>query len=78
MAVNRYPGTCHVCKGPVEARAGLLMSVPGRRARVPVHLACESAGEPAVVTFYSPVTGATWTRNAAGTCEDAPCCGCCS
>lgn len=78
MAVNRFNGPCGICGGPVKARAGTLVTIPGRHTRVPAHLACAESQEPAVHTFYSPVTGATWTRNARGTCEDAPCCGCCS
>ena len=28
--------------------------------------------------FYSPTTGNSWSQNANGRCEDAPCCGCCT
>lgn len=75
MSVNRYAGPCVVCKGRVPARGGVL--VPNGRRRGPAHLACAD-GTPRVVSFYSPTSGHSWTRNAAGTCEDAPCCGCCS
>ena len=31
-----------------------------------------------VSTYYSPTSGFSGTRNSAGRCEDAPCCGCCT
>lgn len=78
MRVNRYPGRCAECDGPVAARAGVLER-RGRRWTVK-HLACADAGAPAVDTFVLDPYGAarTFTRNRRGTCEDAPCCGCCT
>lgn len=82
MAVNRYPAPCAVCGAIVPRRAGVLSPgdtpEPALRAvggwRV-THLACTD-GEPGViVTVFN--SGATVTRNRRGTCEDAPCCGCC-
>lgn len=70
--VNKYPGTCGACGGRVAKNAGTLHRV-GRR-WVVKHLACQDA--PGVITIRT--SGGTFTRNARGTCEDAPCCGCCT
>lgn len=78
MAVNRYAGPCNQCGNTVPAQGGTLVSVPGRRGRVPVHLACAEQGRPQVIQWESAQSGRRWTRNVNGTCEDAPCCGCCT
>jgi hypothetical protein len=79
MAVNRYAGPCHICKANIPASGGLLVPIPGRRARVAVHLACHDEGAPQVVEYRTHPDGPVlMTRNVRGTCEDAPCCGCCT
>jgi len=73
--VNRYAGNCAICNGRVPPLGGYLTKAASGHWK-PVHVACD-AGEK-VVTYYSPVTGYSGTRNARGRCEDAPCCGCCT
>lgn len=73
--VNRYPGKCSVCSNTVPAFGGQAQRVGSHWAVT--HLACAS-GAPQVIEVYSPMSGKTWTRNARGLCEDAPCCGCCT
>ena len=75
IRANKYPGTCPVCDGRVAANAGYLLRNADGAWR-PVHIACHDGGK--VVTYYSPVTGFSGTRNVRGRCEDAPCCGCCT
>jgi hypothetical protein len=75
----RYPGTCRRCRRPIEP--GDPIRYGGRG--LTYHLADACAGAPgdeagdrvSVVRFSS---GATFTRNSRGRCEDAPCCGCCT
>ena len=85
--VNRDPGKCSICSYNVPAGTGRAERA-GARWKV-THMACAEFGGPhpdmrdlpahgQVVSFYSPVTGKSWTRNARGLCEDAPCCGCCT
>ena len=71
--VNRYAGSCAVCGSRVPAKGGTLVRSGG--VYRPVHLACRG-GEPRVITVRIGET--EYTRNARGTCEDAPCCGCCT
>lgn len=72
--VNRYAGACAVCGARVPAQGGLLTrSASG--AYAPVHLAC-AGGEVRVMEVR--IGDRTFTRNARGRCEDAPCCGCCT
>ena len=73
MASNSYPAPCTACGATVPANGGTLV----RRGRVwrVRHTACETGPAVIGITFNS---GATVTRNVRGTCEDAPCCGCCS
>lgn len=40
------------------------------------HVDCKD--NPEVTTIFFPSSGTTIYRNARGTCEDAPCCGCCT
>lgn len=77
MRVNRYPGRCDRCAGPVAPNAGRLVGQGTRRGFRVRHLACDEAGHAAVITVEL-ADGHTFTRNARGTCEDAPCCGCCT
>jgi hypothetical protein len=78
LMTNKYPGTCYYCAAPVAVNTGTCWKPRGARRFAVAHLACAGKGEARVVSFYSPVSGESWTRNARGTCEDAPCCGCCS
>ena len=73
--VNRYPGICYYCDGRVPANGGNLFKVAGRW--VVAHLACLASGG-SVVNTYAFSGGETFIRNKKGTCEDAPCCGCCT
>ena len=70
--LNRYPGKCADCGGPVAAKAGTLEKI-GRRWLVR-HLAC-SEGEH--VSVFN-IGGREFIQNSRGRCEDAPCCGCCT
>lgn len=72
--VNRYAGQCYYCGSRVAAKAGNLLK-QGRTFH-PVHLACHDRGERGVDVFV--IGGNEYTRNRRGTCEDAPCCGCCT
>lgn len=74
MAVNKYPAACAVCGATVPARAGSLQKSGSRWAVT--HPACEG-GEPSVIEI-TLASGYSMRRNRRGTCEDAPCCGCCS
>lgn len=74
MATNRYPATCAACGVTVPANGGTL-SRRGRAWMV-THLSC-AGGDPAVIAITLN-SGVTVTRNSRGTCEDAPCCGCCT
>jgi len=72
--VNRWAAPCALCGGLVPANGGnLTRTLAGWEA---VHLACAEAGGPAVDTFTDS-HGRVSSRNRRGTCEDAPCCGCC-
>lgn len=80
IRVNRYPGRCYYCDGPVKAGAGRLLNwqVRGRRRPLyaPAHLACFDKQAPSVTVVET--SGGTFTQNSRGRCEDAPCCGCCT
>ncbi|KKL58140.1 hypothetical protein LCGC14_2228360 [marine sediment metagenome] len=69
---NRYPGSCVYCSGPVRAFAGVLLRRAG--AWTVAHTACEEGDGVTVIQIGDH----TYTRNARGRCEDAPCCGCCT
>lgn len=70
--IAKYRGTCKGCLNPI---------IPGdiiayvRKGAV-YHVDCE--GTKQITTIHFPSTGNTVFRNARGTCEDAPCCGCCT
>lgn len=70
--VNKYPGDCAVCGSTVPANGGVLVK-RGIRLK-PIHLACAEGSS--VDEFV--IGGKSYTRNRNGTCEDAPCCGCCT
>ena len=79
---NRYPGPCAGCGKRVPARAGTLKKEAGRWAVR--HAECAGASDPGYFPRPSRrvieirTSGGTFYRNAAGRCEDAPCCGCCT
>lgn len=73
--VNKYPGYCVSCKGPVAVNAGELRRSKRGRYYI-LHPDCARGGEGVnTITFSS---GETFYRNKKGRCEDAPCCGCCT
>lgn len=72
MAVNKFAAPCATCGAEVPANGGNLER-KGRR-WVVRHLACEK--QPGVISIR--IGGKSFIRNARGTCEDAPCCGCCT
>lgn len=71
--VNKFAGSCSKCGARVAPKAGKLERVGS--AWVVSHLACSVSGQAEVIEIRT--SGATITRNRRGTCEDAPCCGCC-
>jgi len=70
----RFAGTCasHTCSKPINP-GDLIVHI---RRGVTYHVDCD--GRKLVTTVYFPSSGTTIYRNANGTCEDAPCCGCCT
>jgi len=74
MKVNRYPGPCRYCGARVARNAGDVVKINGRWAVG--HLACADADGGAVDVFW--IGENEYTRNKAGRCIDAPCCGCCT
>lgn len=72
--INRYPAPCATCGATVPANGGTVAR-NGRRWAVR-HLACADTGTSQVVEFR--VGSWRGIRNVRGTCEDAPCCGCCT
>ena len=81
VRVNKYRGYCPYCNAPVAPYAGTLIRKDTRGRKdgkwAPAHLSCASNGS-AQVNVISFSSGATFTRNTRGRCEDAPCCGCCT
>lgn len=80
MAVNKYPADCMICGHTVPANGGTLKR-SGRRWLVR-HIACGdgASARPAVIatTFFGSHGPTTVYQNVNGSCEDAPCCGCCT
>lgn len=72
--MNRYASPCAVCGALVPALGGSLRRT-GRNWEVR-HPACAESGAPSVIQVRT--SGWTGIRNRRGTCEDAPCCGCCT
>ena len=72
--VNRYAGTCHYCKGQVPASGGVCWRYRGRW--YVAHTTCSKKRKGGVDVYR--IGGKEYTRNKAGRCEDAPCCGCCT
>jgi hypothetical protein len=74
MLVNKFAGKCRYCDVIVPPNGGTVDKY-GKHWRV-AHLSCAGKKAPSVVGI-SFGSGETFTRNANGRCEDAPCCGCC-
>lgn len=68
----KFPGACRGCSNPVIPGDIIIFGGRGRT----FHVDCK--GKKKITTIYFPSTGNTVYRNARGTCEDAPCCGCCT
>lgn len=68
----RFSGACRGCDSLVKPGDTI---VTGGRGRT-YHVDC--SGQKDVMTIHFPSSGTTIYRNARGTCEDAPCCGCCT
>lgn len=68
----RFAGACRGCDAPITPGD---IIVHGGRGKT-YHQDCN--GRTKVHTIYFPSSGETIYRNANGTCEDAPCCGCCT
>lgn len=71
---NKYAGTCEACGTRVAPGAGRLGKAFGKW--TVTHNKCPEGGKKVMTVRFS--SGAVITRNARGTCEDAPCCGCCT
>lgn len=77
MIRSRYESRCRLCGGSILPGTAMIYHRDGGRGRKAEHIECGEQQSPRiVVTRYS--SGAESFRNAAGLCEDAPCCGCCS
>ena len=78
-APNRYPGICSQCGEDVPTRSGICLPGLDSKGRRWVIL-CGTCGgvsrTPGIVAYR--IGDKTYTRNARGVCEDAPCCGCCT
>ncbi len=78
--INKFRGNCKACGTPVPAYKGTATKQRFERFWT-ILCAKHSADHTALTvsnTFYFPSTGKTFYRNKNGTCEDAPCCGCCT
>ena len=73
---NKYRTWCHYCKNTVERHEGVVWRQWGKW--LGAHLDCYEKKSGRVVETYFPSTGNRVTRNVGGTCEDAPCCECCT
>ena len=77
--VNKFRGNCKVCGTPVLPYKGT--ATKQRFQRFWTILCSEHSTNHANLVsdvFYFPSTDTTLYRNKNGTCEDAPCCGCCT
>jgi len=74
---NKYPAKCINCKAPGAAGAGILKRSKRGRYYV-LHPNCERDQGTRVHTYRFSSSDKVYTRNAAGRCIDAPCCGCCT
>lgn len=69
----RFRSTCAECKGTITPGQDIIVRGRGDT----IHAVCPGASGQRIVEFRFS-SGATMTRNARGTCIDAPCCGCCT
>lgn len=69
----RFRSTCADCKSTITPGQDIIVRGRGDT----IHAVCPGATGQRIVEFRFS-TGATMTRNARGTCIDAPCCGCCT
>jgi len=73
---NRYTTTCTVCACRVPRGRGSVENVGGVWQGYCARHADAAPEAPAIHVFR--IGGREYYRNARGTCEDAPCCGCCT
>lgn len=66
----RYPGKCSRTGAPIRPGDHIQYDTSTRRAWI--------TSEPGEIVFYGEHGPSRFTRNPAGRCEDAPCCGCCT
>ena len=66
----RYPGRCAATGAAIRPGALIYYDTSARRATL--------APVVNTITLIGDRGPATFTRNARGRCEDAPCCGCCT
>jgi IS5 family transposase len=91
MSSNKFAASCAECGEIVPPRAGTLEKKHRGRGRrwVVRHRECDpnprrrrgtkpARGGERVRVVQFRTSGGTFYRNAAGVCEDAPCCGCCT
>ena len=67
--VSRYPGRCARTGKRIPAGSVVLYDTQTKRVQLLGQHSITLMGEHGPKTYY---------RNAAGRCEDAPCCGCCN
>ncbi len=81
----KYPGKCAAagCGAGFQAGADIVYTKSAPRGRKTIHADCAgvssdfSASAARGVSYEVQTCEATFERNYAGRCEDAPCCGCC-
>jgi hypothetical protein len=70
----KFPGRCAVSGAPIYQGDEITYCTDTRRAWLSEH----DDAKVNTVTFNDQGTYRTFSRNAKGRCEDAPCCGCCT
>jgi hypothetical protein len=71
----KYPGRCSRTGVPIRPGDEIAFDTATRTA----YITCEDdAQEINTITLNDQGRYRTFTRNARGRCEDAPCCGCCT
>lgn len=66
----RYPGKCARTGAKINTGDAIIYNTATRRA--------ELQPDAGTITFFGEHGPQHFTRNHAGRCEDAPCCGCCT
>lgn len=66
----KFSGRCSRTNAPFSKGAPIIYNTATRRA--------ELQPDSDTITFYGEHGPQHFTRNRAGRCEDAPCCGCCT